>query len=489
MGGSSQRRDRSDSSAGPESTPLSRLHLWHIQAVRDVLVVAGVLAIFWAGYALRAVTVPLLVALLLAYLFEPLIRRLTDHPRLKFSRVKAGSTLLIAGGVLVLVVLALALPLVVGQTTQFISQVRDGTMRDRLTRLEQFVPEDYRTDFRSALQVLPAGTAPTQRMDMIPPAQEPAQQNDESDTSGGDENVGGQPAEEGSSETAAQTSEEPLALTEDRAREIVDQRLAEEIDRLRDELASPPKVIAPAESDGLVNLAEAAKAGGRAILGVLGATVAVGLLAFLIPFYFFFFSLWYPDVLEFGGKLIPEKNRNRALDLLSKMDNVVAGFVRGRIVISLIMGLMLAIGWMICGVPYAIPLGLVVGIFCAVPYLGVVGIPLAVGFLFYGQLGEPVDQRMAWWGVLLWPTLIFGIVQTIEGYVLTPMIAGKATGLDPVTILVVVLAGGSVMGVYGMLLAIPVAACGKILFTEVLLPRIRMWTKGESADPLPLDPE
>jgi predicted PurR-regulated permease PerM len=93
-----------------------------------------------------------------------------------------------------------------------------------------------------------------------------------------------------------------------------------------------------------------------------------------------------------------------------------------------------------------------------------------------------------WWvPVLLLPTAWFVFVQLVEGYVLIPMIAGKATGLDPVTIVVAVLAGGSVLGVYGMLLAIPLAACGRILFTEVLLPRIRAWTRGEISDPLPIE--
>ena len=54
------------------------------------------------------------------------------------------------------------------------------------------------------------------------------------------------------------------------------------------------------------------------------------------------------------------------------------------------------------------------------------------------------------------------------------------------TILVVVLAGGSIMGIYGMLLAIPVAACVKILCTDLLLPKIRAWTSGEASDPLPM---
>jgi predicted PurR-regulated permease PerM len=122
-----------------------------------------------------------------------------------------------------------------------------------------------------------------------------------------------------------------------------------------------------------------------------------------------------------------------------------------------------------------------------VPYLGAIGIPAAVGLLLLDQIDAPPEARLAWWGILLWPTLVFAIVQIIEAYALTPLIAGKATHLDPVTILVAVLAGGSVLGVYGMLLAIPLAACGRIIVTEILLPRIRAWTRGEVADPLPID--
>ena len=78
------------------------------------------------------------------------------------------------------------------------------------------------------------------------------------------------------------------------------------------------------------------------------------------------------------------------------------------------------------------------------------------------------------------------IMQVLETYIITPAIAGKATNLDPVTILVAVLAGGSVGGVYGMLLAIPAAACLKILLTDVVMPRVRLWVRGKAEDPLPL---
>lgn len=54
--------------------------------------------------------------------------------------------------------------------------------------------------------------------------------------------------------------------------------------------------------------------------------------------------------------------------------------------------------------------------------------------------------------------------------------------------IVAVLAGGSLLGVYGMLLAIPLAACGKIMLTDVVMPAVNAWLKGERPDPLPIDP-
>ena len=161
--------------------------------------------------------------------------------------------------------------------------------------------------------------------------------------------------------------------------------------------------------------------------------------------------------------------------------------MRGRIVIALVMGVLLAIGWAFIGVPYAILLGVVVGIFCAVPFLGLVGIPLAVGLLFIHQMEVPEVERWSWWLVILLPSAWFGVVQAIDGWVLTPMIAGKATNLDPVTIFVAVLAGGSVLGAYGMLVAIPIAACIKILLAEEVLPIVRAWASGARRDPLPLE--
>ncbi|MCH2153910.1 MAG: AI-2E family transporter, partial [Phycisphaerales bacterium] len=213
--------------------------------------------------------------------------------------------------------------------------------------------------------------------------------------------------------------------------------------------------------------------GGSIAWAMVLEVFAIGMLLFLIPFYFFFFSLWYEHVMEFFDGLIPQRDRGRTRELLGKMDAAVAGFVRGRILIAIIMSAMLVVGYMFVGVPYAILLGILVGFVSIVPYLGLVGIPAAIILLFVGQLEVADADRMAWWGILLWPTVVYTVVGTVDGWVLTPWIGGKTTNLDPVTIFVAILAGGSVLGVYGMLISIPVAACIKILLAEVVVPKLQ----------------
>ena len=74
---SQENSETPDTSTSSQDGPaLARLHVWQIQSVRDVMLVITVLAILWLGYAMSTITVPLLVALALSYLFEPLIERL-----------------------------------------------------------------------------------------------------------------------------------------------------------------------------------------------------------------------------------------------------------------------------------------------------------------------------------------------------------------------------------------------------------------------------
>lgn len=514
-GGGSTDASGGDGGVRPAFVPrdVTLVHLWQIQIVRDAVMIGAIVATLWLGYALRAVTVPLLVALLLAYLFEPLVERWSRRP--KVSRTVAVSVLLSFALLVLVLFTAVALPLVVGQTTQLVRDVSSGRTRTSIARLEQWVPADYRDEFRLFLDQLPMGDGP-----LPPPVGEEASGEDAAapgaaDGAGGADDTGDDaPVEDGDAATASAGGDADGAATgaaadgaaggtdaasadsgsgrldEDTVVALVEQRV-EQILAEREAARIAAEAIttdAGASADDGVggDVVSIVQRSIRTVTGILGFVVQVGLLAFLIPFYFFFFSVSFPKIVEFGRAMLPSANRERTLELLDKMDHVIAGFVRGRIVICGIMGVLFAFGWLVVGVPYALPLGIVVGVFSAVPYLGGVGLPLAVGLLLFEQLATPPDERMAIWLVFVLPTAVFAIVQLIEGYVLIPAIAGKATDLDPVTIVVAVLAGGSVLGVYGMLLAIPAAACAKIMMKEVLLPHLRAWLEGRSRDPLPI---
>lgn len=419
-------------------TSFDRKHLWEIQAIRDVLLIAGGLSLLWLGYALSSITIPLLMALLLAYLVEPLVEGLGQRG---VSRSRAAAWFVGLFGVLVVGLLALVLPLIVGQTLRLVDDVESGDMQRRVLRVESILPEQ--------------AAAPLQRLAMLLP---------------------GEATLDAESDLIAVEGEVPSTDADADSLEMQIQRIVQQ------ELAS--------QSDDAVLQQEGLRAAGAALTSawsVLVAIVDAGFLLFLIPFYFYFLVLWYPEVVRFGAQLVPRDNREAIFSLLQEMDDVVSGFVRGRLLVSFIMGLMFSVGWWLVDVPYAFVLGMTTGALSTVPFVGGLGAPIAIGLAVLARLELPEVERAAWWMPVALPAAVFALVSAIEGWVLLPLIAGRATRLDPVTIVVAVLAGGALLGVYGMLLAIPLAACLKILVIRVVLPRLRAWTRGDVADPLPID--
>lgn len=445
---------------------MARLHIWQFQSVRDVLLIVAIAALIWLGYLMRAVTIPLLVALLLAYLFEPIVSRLVSHP--KINRPVAVGGLLCSVGVVVVLVMILVTSAVVSQTTRFIDEVREGRFQERIVLIRDYIPEDQRAMTDEWFEWLFGSSDDEDKPDQ----QRDGSHDETLDENEPDDVAAQRPDESAPAETASTAAD---ARDEQWLRGLI----RDEIERASED---DEAIVSPA-----IDWLGIARGGAGAVWDMLLAAVQIGFILFLIPFYFFFFSVWYPGIVAFFDGLIPSSKRSRANELFTKMDNVIAGFVRGRIIVAIIMGVMFGIGWQLCGVPYAIVLGLITGIFCIVPFLGVIGVPIAVGLLFFHQLDPDDGLQMAWWAIILWPTVVFTVVQFIESYALTPLIAGKATNLDPVTMVVAVIAGGAIMGVYGMLLAIPVAACLKIIIMDVLLPKVRDWTAGRAADPLPID--
>jgi predicted PurR-regulated permease PerM len=415
------------------TTRLSRLHIWQVQAFRDVLVIAVIVGVVWAGYALRFVTVPLLLAFLLAYLVEPLVRWMCRA--LRVSRSVAVTSLLALCGIALVAAVLLIVPTVVRQAEDVVNKLKGGQFDAWIDKAEAVLPAEYRAEVRRARAWI--------SLEKTPPV---------SGTAMGGESV--------PTPTPETTAPPEFAVATDSAGSGFTETFSKAL-------------LSPTTYDTLDK-----------IVGLSGLLFA----AVLIPFYFWFFSVSFPSAVEFLGSLVPNAQRPRVFGLAAEMDAAVAGFVRGRILIAFGMGVMFAIGWWINGVPYALTLGMLAGVLSVAPYLGIVVLVPAIGLLAAQQLQiADESQRLAWYWIFGGPPLVFVIVQSIEGYILTPVFSGKATNLGPVSIFVAVLAGASVAGLYGMLLAIPAAACAKILIRETVMPALKRWTDGKSADFLPLD--
>lgn len=175
----------------------------------------------------------------------------------------------------------------------------------------------------------------------------------------------------------------------------------------------------------------------------------------LFPVYFAYFlgMQWKPgahldSVLPFFK---PETRRDVEF-LVREFTSIIVSFFRGQLIIAAAQGLLFAVGFSIIGLRYGFALGFTVGLLNAIPYLGsVIGLTSTLPLAYFQQGGG--GQLVA--GVLV----VFAVVQAIEGYVLTPRIMGRRTGLHPLVLIVAVLFWGSALGgMLGMILAIPLTA-------------------------------
>jgi len=189
---------------------------------------------------------------------------------------------------------------------------------------------------------------------------------------------------------------------------------------------------------------------------------AVG--AALAAFYLFFFLMHFDRMVRAVRRRLPGKYRERIESVVRKIDAAVAAFLRGRIVVCAAVGALTAAGLAIVGVPYWYLIGVATGLAGVVPFM-----PIFVG-LIPAVLVAWFDAGSGW--AVLGTTAVFVIVQALEGWVLTPLIQGKAAGLHPVTLTVALLVGYEVFGLFGLVASVPLASAAKILAKEFVLPKV-----------------
>ena len=178
----------------------------------------------------------------------------------------------------------------------------------------------------------------------------------------------------------------------------------------------------------------------------------VGFIASLIAIIYLFFILVDYELMAEGlFKLVPKGKRSIVHDIMMDLQKGMNGYFRGQAIIAMCVGILFSIGFLIIGLPLAIPLGLFIGFLNLVPYLQVIGfIPTIILALL-----KAYDTGQSFWGIILSALIVFAVVQAIQDWVLTPRIMGKVTGLNAAVILLSLSIWGSLLGFVGLIVALP----------------------------------
>lgn len=187
---------------------------------------------------------------------------------------------------------------------------------------------------------------------------------------------------------------------------------------------------------------------GFAVLGMIANIV-------LLPVLTFFFLRDWDLLVGRVGALIPRDHFAIVRKLAMESDAVLGGFLRGQLLVMLILGVLYGVGLWGVGLDLGILIGVVGGLLTFVPYLGPAAVIVMGGIAAMVQFGD--------WQHLAGVAVVFTIGQIIESYWLTPKLVGDRIGLHPMAVIFAVLVGGQLFGFLGMLLALPVAAVANVL--------------------------
>lgn len=147
---------------------------------------------------------------------------------------------------------------------------------------------------------------------------------------------------------------------------------------------------------------------------------------------------------------LPRQHAATILDQVNEIDRTLAGFVRGQATVCLVLGLFYGVALSVFGLNFGLVVGSIAGLLSFIPYVGSL-----VGFV--SSVGIALVQYDTWTPVVV-VVVIFLVGQAVEGNFLTPKLVGDKVGLHPVWVMFALLAGGSLFGFVGVLMAVPVAA-------------------------------
>lgn len=433
--------------------PEFRRYVWQrrwFQTLLAALVVFLVLSYVIPGvlgmlYAVRSVLVPVLIGLALAYIVNPALR--FAEVKLRVGRLAGTVSLMLLALVVVMMVTVTAVPTMYTQGGQLFNTVQEWIEQNEQGQTQ--TPEgEPSPDMDVAIEDLAQAVA-EESVDEL--------------------SVGQNEVDSETPSPDAATAEVAEAADEGKDGSWLDKFI--DPDRNRQLLQLSVERLKGLDGSVIAGWAMQSLDVGVGLVGsAVSFTSYLALSAVVIAFCFFFFSWKFDAMLKWFEPFIPQSHHDLTIDMLKKMDLAVSSFVRGRLIQSLVMMVLLLIGWWWADVPYWFLLGVLTGLMNLVPFLPAVGWILALILTVMTTLVNGGDFTMA---LIIWPSVAYFAAQSLDGWVVEPVVQGQATNLDPLTVMLVVLVGGTLAGLLGMLLAIPLAACIKILSREWLLPKLR----------------
>ena len=203
------------------------------------------------------------------------------------------------------------------------------------------------------------------------------------------------------------------------------------------------------------------------ILGKVGSGMyaAAGKVAFnllniiLAPILVFFMLFYKEDIVTGITSWLPANRRDVILELGREINSSVGGYLRGQMVVSLIVALLSTVALFYLDIDYPVLTGIFAGVASILPFVGVILATLPPLFLAYVKFQSGI--------VLLKVLAAFAVIYFIEGYLVKPLVFKKSMDLNPLATIIVVMAFGEMMGFWGILLALPIAAAAKITISHV----------------------
>ncbi|GKU76385.1 AI-2E family transporter [Paenibacillus sp. L3-i20] len=193
------------------------------------------------------------------------------------------------------------------------------------------------------------------------------------------------------------------------------------------------------------------------VAGLFGVISNVAVVLFIFPVILFYML---KESGGFGRKMIslaPKRYHEEASKVVQDIDYSLSSFIIGRVLINLALGVLMYLGFLIIGLPYALLLTVVAVILNFIPFIG--AILSSVPIVIIGFIESP--------SIAIWSLIIILVSQQIQDNLIAPYIFGKQLAIHPVTTIILVLVGGDLAGILGILLIIPIYMMLKIVVMKV----------------------